>query len=55
MWPVVLDTSETRCAIPSMVDMSAGTDMAWAPGERLGRELRVETADSQADALREVM
>lgn len=55
IWSVVLDTSETRCWIPSMVDMSAGTEMAFAPGERLGRALSVETAASQAEPLREVM
>lgn len=38
-----------------MVEMSAGTEMAFAPGERLGRALRVETAASQAEALRDVM
>ena len=38
-----------------MVAASAGTEMAHAPGDRPGRALRVLTAESQAEALREEM
>lgn len=41
--------------MPAGVDESAGTEMAMAPGARLGRALRAATAESQAAALREVM
>jgi hypothetical protein len=37
------------------VEASEGTEMADAPGARLGRELSFATAASQAEALREEM
>jgi hypothetical protein len=40
---------------PAMVELSAGTEMATAPGERLGWALRALQASSQALALREEM
>lgn len=48
-------TSATRCSMPAGLEESAGTEMACAPGARLGRALRAWTAESQASALREVM
>lgn len=54
-WSVVLATSATRRSTSETLEESAGTEMAFAPGRRLGRPLRAATASSQAEALREVM
>lgn len=54
-WSVVLLTSLMRYSTPSNFALSAGTEIALAPGCRLGKALRAATADSQAEALREVM
>lgn len=55
-WPVCLDTSETRCLIPSSVALSEGTEIArWVDWSTPGRALRVLQAESQAEALRDEM
>jgi hypothetical protein len=54
-WSVCFLTSATRCSTPARVEESAGTEMAAAPGARLGREFSFLTAASQAAALREEM
>ncbi len=54
-WSVVLLTSRTRCSTPSILALSAGTEIALAPGCRFGSALRAAQADSQAAALRDVM
>lgn len=55
-WAVCLDTSATRCLIPSRVALSEGTEMAVCSWRLIpGREFRVLTAESQAAAFREEM
>lgn len=54
-WSVVLETSATRRSISDVLEASAGTEIAFAPGRRLGRALSAATASAQASALREVM
>jgi hypothetical protein len=54
-WSVVLLTSLTSCSTPSILALSAGTEMALAPGWRFGRAFSALQAASQADALREVI
>lgn len=54
-WSVVLETSATRRSTSETLEESAGTEMAFAPGRRLGSALRAVTASSHAEALREVM
>jgi len=54
-WSVVLPTSATSRSISLVLLASAGMEIAFAPGRRLGSALRAATASSQAEALREVM
>lgn len=55
IWSVVFSTSFTSLSISSILALSAGIEIACAPGLLLGRALRVSTAEAQAEALREVM
>lgn len=54
-WSVVLLTSATSFSISLTLALSAGTEMALAPGRLLGSALRASQASAQAAALREVM
>lgn len=54
-WSVVFETSVTRRSISEILELSAGTEIAFAPGRLLGRALRAATASSQAWAFRDVM
>lgn len=54
-WFVVFPTSLTKASTPAILALSAGTDIAFAPGLLLGRAFRAAQAESQAAALREVM
>ena len=54
-WSVVLPTSATSFSISLTLEMSAGTEMAWAPGRLLGSAFRASQASAQAEALREVI
>lgn len=55
MWDVCFLTWDRRDSTPARVDMSAGAEMARAPGWRLGRAFSLATASSQAADLREEM
>lgn len=54
-WSVVLATSFARRSSSLTLELSAGTEMAFAPGRLLGSAFRAATASSQAEALRDVM
>lgn len=54
-WSVVFETSFTSPSTSEIFALSAGTEMAAAPGRLFGRALRAAQACSQAAALREVM
>lgn len=41
--------------MPAIFELSAGTEMAFAPGLLLGSAFRAAQAESHAEALREVM
>ena len=45
----------TRASISEILELSAGTEMAFAPAALLGSALSAATASSHAFALREVM
>ena len=54
-WSVVSRTCLTNSSTPVIFALSAGTDMATAPGRLSGRALSAAQASAQALALREVI